>query len=240
MMFTIPVVAWMTLGLSCRTPDVGSCDATSKERLLNMVITDEVEFRGAFILDVLTYLDRKVVERSGGEPLNLMYSRGWSTNWPTRLVTYHATNVTVGAVLREAMRQTGLRTEVIAEATVVGSPETLHRIRSLPPLSSPKDQALAARLEQRLEIWQGCQWHLYDFAAYLKDVAGVTIDVTETDQALRLFLGYRADIPHMKLKSFLWWLAVLSDTQVTLVEDTVKFRTRKSNKEPKAKGEPAP
>ena len=33
----------------------------------------------------------------------------------------------------------------------------------------------------------------------------------------------------LKLKNFLWWLAVLSDSQISLVDDTVKFKLRKPN-----------
>jgi hypothetical protein len=229
LLFLISVLTLMTLGSSCRTPDVGCCDATSKERLLNIVITGVVDFPRAYTLDALTYLGDEVERRSGGESLNLMVLTGdWETHCSVRDVSYEGTNVTVRAVLREVVRQTGLRTEFIAGAVFVGTPDTLHRIRKFPPFPSPRDRTLAARLEHRLEIWQGCQEQLSDTAMYLKRVTGVTLDVKEASHK-DLPFAYRADIRNMRLKNFLWWLAVLSDSEVSLVDDTVKFTLRRPN-----------
>jgi hypothetical protein len=226
LLFTIPVVALMALGSSCRTTDVRSCEAEARERLLNMEITNEVTLCDANIIDALTYLDDKVVERSGGDSLNLIiYLPGYWTNASVRLVTYCGTNVTVGAVFREAVRQSGVSAEVIAEALFVGTQDTLRRIRKLPAIPLPLNRRFASQLDQRLDIWQGCQEQLSDMAMYLKNASGVTLDVKEASHRALPF-AYRADIRNMRVKNFLWWLAVLSDSEVSLVDDTVKFTLR--------------
>ncbi len=194
------------------------------------IVLHEVDLQNANVVDTMTYLQDQVVEKIGDESLNLIIvPQGIGTNWPYSWLTYHATNVSVRNVFAEVHRQTGLVTEFIRDATVVASPETLARIRTIPPLITPTNGILASKLERHIECWEDCTVTMQDVAHTLHRFLGVKADATDTIGVPRIFCSYRADIRNMRWSTWLWWVSVLSDTQITYVGDTVKITRRKPN-----------
>ena len=113
----------------------------------------------------------------------------------------------------------------------VATPETLARIRTSPPLPTPKNRVLASRLERHIECWQDCQLTMKAVADTLDCFLGIKADTTGATGVPLIFLRYRADIRKMRWRTWLWWVSVLSDTQITYVGDTVKITKREPNQE---------
>jgi len=194
------------------------------------MIQKEVSFRKASIPGILGYLEDVVAEQTKDEALNfIVIMQDWSTNQSSYCVTYKGSNVTVGVVLQEAVRQAGLSVAFIAEATFVGTHQTVRRIHNIPGLPTPASRLLAERLDQRLEYWEACQANIYDVAAFLTKVTGTPIDLTEAGGSELLF-ERRFTIRNMKVSNFLWWMSVHSGDTITFVNDTVKFTLEKPNK----------
>jgi hypothetical protein len=220
----------MGLSVSCRTTGSKPIGDQARQELLNLHLR-EVHLRNANVVDAFNAVQDQVLEQSGDRSLNLIIivTQDMKTNGPAYLITYEATNVTVTAVFDEFQRQTGLETAFIRDASVVASRHTVQRLRRTPPLPDPAHPVLANKLAQRIEVWQDCTVRMDDVSESLDYYLGIKCDATEVAGTRDLFHYYRTDIRNMEWKTWLWWISVLSDTEITFVEDTVRI-TKKPNK----------
>lgn len=210
--------------VSTRPERTGDVDATS---LLNRQVP-EINIHAAPLSDVISWVIRQTDNEKEGRSLNAILLEEPRWRGEPLAVSYHASNVTIGAVLIEALRQTGLKQVFTNEALVFGTQATIDSLNnktSLPGTSSPE---LARKLEEHLASWTGCGCSIHDTATEISRQTGIPIDTSRAVDAQVFFTRYTPSIRNMRIGNFLWWVAVLTHTELVFDWDKVRFESKSS------------
>lgn len=192
------------------------------------VTIPEVNFRDAQVRDVIVFLHQTVCDSGAGTSFSTMPGDGI----PGPTMSFQTNNITVGDVLAEMTRQTGLVSDIRSEALFVGSASNLARIAAIPPIPASSHPRLEHALDQRVEEFRACYAMYGDVSDFVMTASGIPLIV---DYGLLDDCAFRDTVlvRGMKWRNFIWWMSVLHvDARPVLDGRAVHIRQRRSPTKP--------